>query len=531
MPIYVVNAYFGAGGKNSADRSLLLDLMYWVSQNPPPAHLFLISGDRDFASILHRLRMNNYNILLASPECAPGVLCSAASIMWHWQDLLRGENLTGKHFNQPPDGPYGSWYGHYKVPLLNPFSDVEQAACSQTEESFEPGSDCKLRPIPKAIVKKIRSILNSHPKGLPIIDLHSELQRTNWIDKDWYGYKKFSRFLLSMPHILQLKSDGDGQSMVHGTTSKSSEPLECNSGISVGPASKNEDTDLNLSSKLSADGRSINGRADRKIFPEKLSKAMSPNLNVNDTMEKGQLPFPPDEKVETVIGGAADRMASDLNVKDTMEKVETVNNTQESESHLHAVVRQDSPSEVGYFKRVWRRWIGNDNDGSKSDKGQEKHSTSGNGSGNKSQPMPEKHSISDDSNAKRKDEENHLKSASQIFYQACPLSSSSSHIKSSPPDNRTTIGAEVNDNMSCTRPGIFNGIVSWYKSWRSTPSSDKLSDHACDRLNLAIDRSEEHELFSKDSFWSDMESFVDSPKGSLIVSESRTRFVILLYYV
>lgn len=91
------------GGKNSADRSLLVDLMYWVSRNPPPAHVFLISGDRDFAGILHRLRMNNYNILLASPESAPSVLCSASNIMWQWSSLLKGETLPGKLFNQPPE--------------------------------------------------------------------------------------------------------------------------------------------------------------------------------------------------------------------------------------------------------------------------------------------------------------------------------------------------------------------------------------------------------------------------------------------
>ncbi|KAJ7945292.1 40S ribosomal protein S10-1 [Quillaja saponaria] len=110
------------GGKSSADRSLLVHLMCWVSQNPPPAHLFLISGDRDFAGVLHRLRMNNYNILLASPESAPDALCCAASIMWHWNALVRGENLTGKHYNNPPDGPFFSWYGHDKVTLEDPFA-------------------------------------------------------------------------------------------------------------------------------------------------------------------------------------------------------------------------------------------------------------------------------------------------------------------------------------------------------------------------------------------------------------------------
>ena len=192
---FLCNVSINAGGKNSADRSLLLDLMYWVSQNPPPAHLFLISGDRDFASILHRLRMSNYNVLLASPGTASGVLCSAASIMWNWNALVRGENLTGKHFNQPPDGPYGSWYGHFKVPLEDPFSVVEQPSSPQAEELSEPGLDSKLRPIPRIVMRQIRHILNLYPKGVSITELRSELGKSNVkIDKDFYGYRKFSHF-------------------------------------------------------------------------------------------------------------------------------------------------------------------------------------------------------------------------------------------------------------------------------------------------------------------------------------------------
>ncbi|CAK8567851.1 unnamed protein product [Lathyrus sativus] len=118
------------GGENSDDISRTADLMnwvsenplmYWVSQNPPPAHLFLISGDRDFAGILHLLRIKMYNILLASPGNAPDVLCSAATMMWQWTSILKGEDLTGKHLNHPPDGQFGSWYGNSKVPLENPF--------------------------------------------------------------------------------------------------------------------------------------------------------------------------------------------------------------------------------------------------------------------------------------------------------------------------------------------------------------------------------------------------------------------------
>ncbi|KAJ8544065.1 hypothetical protein K7X08_025683 [Anisodus acutangulus] len=166
-------AHIPHGGKNSADRSLLVDLMYWVSQNPPPA---------------------------------PFLNFSAASIMWQWNALLKGENLVGKHFNQPPDG---SWYGHYKAPLDDPFAVTEQPIKLCTEEVSEAVTDPKCRPIPRSIVRHIRNILNSYPKGVSITDLRAELARSNLsIEKDFYGYKKFSRFLLAMPDTLKLHFGG-----------------------------------------------------------------------------------------------------------------------------------------------------------------------------------------------------------------------------------------------------------------------------------------------------------------------------------
>ncbi|KAL4587154.1 hypothetical protein LXL04_000020 [Taraxacum kok-saghyz] len=95
--------------------------------------------------------MNNYNILLASTDNAPAVLCSAASIMWQWPAIIKGENQNGKHFNQPPDGPYASWYGHYKVQLEDPFAVSNQTSWMQSEE----GSDTT-RPIPKEVMNMIQ---------------------------------------------------------------------------------------------------------------------------------------------------------------------------------------------------------------------------------------------------------------------------------------------------------------------------------------------------------------------------------------
>ncbi|GAB2232113.1 hypothetical protein Droror1_Dr00011136 [Drosera rotundifolia] len=151
------------GEKNGADRSLLVDLMHWVSQNPPPAHLFLISGDKAFAGTLHRLRMNNYNILLASRGSSHNVLCSAASIMWCWDELAKGENLTGRHFNQPPDGPFYSWYGQFKVPLEDPFPVLPRnAEPLESKASVSKGSAVSTLKL-NGKVDSVSNVVNQNP--------------------------------------------------------------------------------------------------------------------------------------------------------------------------------------------------------------------------------------------------------------------------------------------------------------------------------------------------------------------------------
>ncbi|KAI5429836.1 hypothetical protein KIW84_034427 [Lathyrus oleraceus] len=176
-----------AGGKNSADRSLLVDIMYWVSQNSPHAHLFLIYGDRDFAGILHQLRMNDYNILLASPGKAPDVLRGATTIMWQWTSLLKGEDLTGKHFNHPPDA-------------------AEQSTSLQNVhimEINEPSSGLKVGGgVPKSVIRKIKDILRLHPKGIVITELRAELINCDVsLGKSIFRYKRLSRLLSSIPHV------------------------------------------------------------------------------------------------------------------------------------------------------------------------------------------------------------------------------------------------------------------------------------------------------------------------------------------
>uniref|UniRef100_A0A5B7B662 HTH OST-type domain-containing protein n=1 Tax=Davidia involucrata TaxID=16924 RepID=A0A5B7B662_DAVIN len=467
------------GGKNSADRSLLVDLMYWVSQNPPPAHLFLISGDRDFASILHRLRMNNYNILLASPETTPGVLCSAASIMWHWNALVKGENLTGKHFNQPPDGPYGSWYGHYRAPLEDPFAVTGQPACS-AEELSEFGSNTKLRPVSKAVVKQIRHILNVYPKGISITELRTELGKSNVsIDKDLYGYKKFSRFLLSMPHILKLQSGGDGQFFVCSIAPKVPEPVESTPGMSTGPVTNNGDSDFLITPKLNGEDSSST-----KVVDEKSSLPPSPEFNVKEPPKKLQEPG--------------------RKVQEPPPLVEKVNNADVTESHLHPVEEHDSVSEVGFFKRIWRKWFGGI-DG---------------GSGKKSCSIPEKSSTSHGSTESTRTEDNCVKTSQS----ADPVSRASfcSSSNEAVTDDKTVGSSEAHGDKSSKGSGFFSQIMSWSKFWRGQ-NSDYSNEQSSEKSNQITIDSGKHEIVLKESFWNDVEAFIDTPNCSVLVSQSRTR--------
>ncbi|XVF14990.1 hypothetical protein REPUB_Repub09cG0109900 [Reevesia pubescens] len=496
------------GGKNSADRSLLVDLIYWISQNPPPAHLFLISGDRDFASVLHKLRMNNYNVLLASPESAPSVLCSAASIMWNWNALLKGENLTGKHYNQPPDGPYGSWYGHYKVPLEDPFL-VEQPACPRIGELSEGCSDSKPRPIPKAVTKQILHILNSYPKGISITDLRSELIRKIVIDKDLYGYKKFSRFLLSMPHILRLQSERDGQFFIHGITPKAGELSETSQCLYPGPVCRNGDG-LTVSSRSSGDDRSVAGALNGKFRLHN-----SPEVNAGVTPRKvQQTPPENDNLVKVNAGKSPEEVQQPLPV---CQKIVEVSNDQVTKSHQAPILEQDSASEVSFFRKVWQRWLAGGNGNSEV----------------KSCDLPKKHGDSKGSSEKQNN--NTLKKCTGVnseregMKEKCeekprevsyPVTISSSS-NDSTVDNKATAGAS--ENHSGKRSGVFNWIASWCKFWRRSQDSEASNDQSCEKHNQTNSEFLKHDVFTQGSFWKDMEILMDSPRGSFLVTQSRTR--------
>lgn len=79
-----------AGVKDASDKKILVDMLFWAIDNPPPANYLLISGDRDFSNALHQLRMRRYNILLAQPPNVSQALVAAATSVWLWTSLLIG---------------------------------------------------------------------------------------------------------------------------------------------------------------------------------------------------------------------------------------------------------------------------------------------------------------------------------------------------------------------------------------------------------------------------------------------------------
>ncbi|KAL2339413.1 hypothetical protein Fmac_007353 [Flemingia macrophylla] len=500
------------GGKNSGN--ILVEIMFWVSQNPPPAHLFLISGDGSFACILHWLRMNNYNILLASPEKAHGALFSAATIMWQWSSLLRGENLSGKHFNHPPDGPFGSWYGDFKVPLENPFLTAEPLTSLQNVKINEPSFDLKSGAISKSLVQQVKHILSSHPTGISITDLRAELAKCDvHFDKSFYGFRSFSHFLLSIPHI-QLQPSGNSNFHVFFVPAKSPEP----SDSSVNNVERGEYANETPSiATFHASGTND----DSKSFEPVPSQGKTSGEYVDG---KSSFPsviesheFVPQNKLQKYsLAG---------------EKVVEMVNAQLPEIQQPSKENKFSKTKMGSLKTRSKKSSGNGNVMSEdaSHKIVEKHTTLGNRCAENDRTTMEHNGIEKydlvNFKATNKYESPTKKETNEVC--CSPYSSPVGEILF---DKRLGGIAETYNK----RPTFFRWIRSWWPFGKSNAKSDDLTTHQnkvvshledskLSEMGETVIHSGKPELFSCVSFWNDLESFIFTPKGSLIVSQSKSR--------
>ncbi|NP_001340790.1 uncharacterized protein LOC103635445 [Zea mays] len=145
-----------AGCKDTSEKRMLVDMLFWAFDNPPPGSYLLISGDEDLSDLLHRLRMKRYDILLVRPPSASSqVLAAAATKVWLWENLTAGELLLP----EPP--PARSVLGC----KLHPNSS-DTLKCSNSKVRFGYGkSDCngkedsqiRVKPLQKYVKKASKS--------------------------------------------------------------------------------------------------------------------------------------------------------------------------------------------------------------------------------------------------------------------------------------------------------------------------------------------------------------------------------------
>ncbi|WVZ54299.1 hypothetical protein U9M48_005120 [Paspalum notatum var. saurae] len=203
------------------DGSFMSDLVYWVAQNPPPAHFLLITGDKGFANILHRLRMSNYNVLLSCPDVGSKMLRSAATFLWPWEALVKGVDLKPKYLNLPPDGLQSSWYGQY--------SEYGYDLLLKPKNPMALPQNTKEPKVPKSVVIGIRKVLRFYPEGVSLPDLLAELKRINVVfHEGFFGFRKFSALLKAIPDDVKFIDPlpGDTQPAVVGVSKRSVESSE-----------------------------------------------------------------------------------------------------------------------------------------------------------------------------------------------------------------------------------------------------------------------------------------------------------------
>lgn len=495
------------GGKDVTERSLLADLVFWASENPPPAHLFLISGDKEFANVLHRLRMINYNILLASQDPAPGVLCSATSIMWQWCHIVEGENYRGKHFSEPPDG---SWYGHNKVPLEDPFADMEQVTNAQPEDFLLAYTGSKPLPIPKAIVSHIRFIVNSYPQGVDIVELQSELERNNVpMDENFFGYKKFSVLLESLPTAVKLHSTGDGQIFVHSSQSKIPEPV-CRNNISEPFLQPKVSGTLDQQkAAVQVNKSKVSGSLDQQIAAEPLIQSRFP-----EPLDQPKVADPINycvrppriseanngdgmETLSEVLNGREGSVTTKVNGEpslqaDTAPTMDPPGETKEDviqlkEGQSSSIEKNDTINEVGFCRRVWRTIFCRNSDSS--DKGSNGSSDS------------ESHSTKADCSEKGNLEER-------------LVSISSSDLSKSVSEEKEKRDSEENS--------MFGKIVKWCRSGKTSTISDEEKGQFSEEDNQRNSLTDINGVFSNAAFWEETLSFLQT-KGTNLIYQSKTR--------
>ncbi|CDO76527.1 hypothetical protein BN946_scf184750.g7 [Trametes cinnabarina] len=78
------------GRKDVADKMMIVDMLTYAIDNPAPATILLISGDRDFVYAVSVLRLRRYRVVVVAPFTAHASLKSQATVVLDWDaDIMR----------------------------------------------------------------------------------------------------------------------------------------------------------------------------------------------------------------------------------------------------------------------------------------------------------------------------------------------------------------------------------------------------------------------------------------------------------
>ncbi len=114
-----------SGRKDVADKMMITDLLAYAIDQPAPATVVLISGDRDFAYPLGILRNRGYNVVLVTPPIgAVPILEASANVVMSWrQDVLGMQvNKDGKPYSSYTSTGTPSKQSQYKDSNTHPAS-------------------------------------------------------------------------------------------------------------------------------------------------------------------------------------------------------------------------------------------------------------------------------------------------------------------------------------------------------------------------------------------------------------------------
>ncbi|KAJ3107626.1 hypothetical protein HDU97_003620 [Phlyctochytrium planicorne] len=89
-----------SGKPSAADMAIMVELLKFTYYTKPPFRIYLISGDSDFAKIVHQLDHFGYEVVLIHQSRVPTVLLTAAAESYYWSDVMDASHGDGFHFIQ-----------------------------------------------------------------------------------------------------------------------------------------------------------------------------------------------------------------------------------------------------------------------------------------------------------------------------------------------------------------------------------------------------------------------------------------------